>query len=497
VRRTSGPQQTVRPIIGKWGATGKPELFGLAGINVAVRSGMISKKTIKKGIAAALCTLAAACAAVPKVNDNPAPEPAQIMSARGPLTPQQSRALLDRIAPEPGAAGMLKRHTAIEEAVAETPLVAGNATRLLIDGQQTFAAMFAAIHGAKTSINLEYYIVEDVASGGEQLGDLLIAKRGQGVAVNILYDSFGSNATPKAFFQRLRDGGVQVVEFNPFNPITFNFRDHRKILVVDGVRAIVGGINLSTTYQSSGSGPGSGGAGGKPAAYWRDTDLQIDGPAAAELQKLFLKHWQEQKGPALDPGLYLPQVRPAGSEVVRIIGSTPDEKTPRFYVTLLSAIRNAEKNVWLTAAYFVPTDQEEEDLISVAKRGVDVRLLLPSDSDSKMALAVGRSHYGYLLEAGVKIFEVQNEVLHSKAASIDGVWTAVGSSNFDPRSVVYNDEVDAVVLGSGTANAFEDMFQKDLSRARAIDRESWRRRPLGQRLLELFELTSFLWRNWL
>jgi len=183
--------------------------------------------------------------------------------------------------------------------------------------------------------------------------------------------------------------------------------------------------------------------------------------------------------------------------VVRIIGSTPDEKTPRFYVTLLSAIRNAEKNVWLTAAYFVPTDQEEEDLISVAKRGVDVRLLLPSDSDSKMALAVGRSHYGYLLEAGVKIFEVQNEVLHSKAASIDGVWTAVGSSNFDPRSVVFNDEVDAVVLGSGTANAFEDMFQKDLSRARAIDRESWRRRPLGQRLLELFELTSFLWRNWL
>ena len=215
------------------------------------------------------------------------------------------------------------------------------------------------------------------------------------------------------------------------------------------------------------------------------------------MQKLFLKHWQEQKGPPLDQALYLPVVRPQGAEVVRIIGSTPDEKTPRFYVTLLSAIRNAEKNVWLTAAYFVPTDQEEEDLISVAKRGVDVRLLLPSDSDSKMALAVGRSHYGYLLEAGVKVFEVQNEVLHSKAASIDGVWTAVGSSNFDPRSVVFNDEVDAVVLGSGTANAFEDMFQKDLSRARAIDRESWRRRPLSQRSLELFELTSFLWRNWL
>ena len=440
---------------------------------------------------AAACLLTAACATVPKVNDNPAPEPAQIMGARGPLTPRQSRALLDSIAPEPGAAGMLKRHTAIEEAVAETPLVAGNATRLLIDGQQTFAAMFAAIHAAKTSINLEYYIAEDVASGGEQLGDLLIAKRGQGVAVNILYDSFGSSDTPKEFFQRLRDAGVAVVEFNPLNPITFNFRDHRKILVVDGSRAIVGGINLSTTYQSSA------GSGGKTADYWRDTDMEIDGPAAAELQKLFLKHWQEQKGPALDQALYFPKIPPKGSEVVRIIGSTPDEKTPRFYVTLLSAIRNAEKNVWLSAAYFVPTDQEEEDLIAAARRGVDVRLLLPSESDSKMALAVGRSHYGYLLEAGVKIFEAQNEVLHSKTASIDGVWTAVGSSNFDPRSVVFNDEVDAVVLGSATADDFERMFQKDLARARMIDRESWRRRPLSQRLLELIELTSFLWRNWL
>ena len=179
------------------------------------------------------------------------------------------------------------------------------------------------------------------------------------------------------------------------------------------------------------------------------------------------------------------------------MGSTPDEKVPRFYITLLSAIRNAEKNVWLSAAYFVPTGQEQEDLIAAARRGIDVRLLLPSDSDSKMALAVGRSHYGYLLEAGVKIYEAQNEVLHSKTASVDGVWTAVGSSNFDPRSVVFNDEVDAIVLGSATATDFERVFQADLARARQIDQAAWRRRPLSQRLMELFELTSFLWRNWL
>jgi cardiolipin synthase len=449
---------------------------------------------MRKLIVAAVCGALAGCASVPKVNDTPPPEPTQIVGAHGPLTPAQSRALLDRIAPEPGDAGILQRHTAIEQAVAETPLVAGNAARLLIDGRETFAVMFAAMRGAKTSINLEYYIMEDVESDALHLSDLLISKRQQGVAVNVLYDSFGSNATPPELFRRLRDAGVQIVEFNPFNPVTFNFRDHRKILVVDGEKAIVGGINLSTTYQSL---AGSGGAGGKPAPYWRDTDLEIEGPVVAQLQALFFEHWEGQKGPPLDRSKYFPAVAPKGREVVRVVGSTPDKGVPRFYVTLLSAIRNAEKNVWLSAAYFVPTDQEEEDLIAAARRGIDVRLLLPSDSDSKMALAVGRSHYGYLLDAGAKIYEVQNEVLHSKSASIDGVWTAIGSSNFDPRSVVFNDEVDAIVLGSATATEFERMFQKDLSQAKQIDRQEWRRRPLDQRMLELFEVTSFLWRNWL
>ena len=164
---------------------------------------------------------------------------------------------------------------------------------------------------------------------------------------------------------------------------------------------------------------------------------------------------------------------------MRIVGSTPDKEIPRYYVTLLSAIRNAEKNVWLSAAYFVPTDQEEEDLIGAARRGVDVRLLLPSDSDSKMALAIGRSHYGYLLEAGVKIYEIQNEVLHSKTASIDGVWTAVGSSNFDPRSVVFNDEVDALVLGSATAKNFKMI--RDRYRERQTDRCRRLARAAGER----------------
>jgi len=451
-------------------------------------------------IAFAVCALLAGCAGVPKVNDTPPGQPTtQIVGARGPLTDQQSKALLDKIAPDPGASGILKRHMAIEETVAETPLVAGNRTQLLIDGAQTFGAMFAAIKGAKATINLEYYIFEDIESGGEHLGDLLIAKQQAGVAVNIIYDSYGSSATPPDLFRRLKDAGINIVDFNPvnpLNPVSLNNRDHRKILVADGATAIVGGINLSTDYQSSGSGK-SGGVEGKPDQHWRDTDLEIDGPAVAQLQTLFLEHWSQQKGPPLETAEYFPVVPAGGTEVVRIVGSTPDKEIPRYYVTLLSAIRNAEKNVWMSAAYFVPTDQEEEDLIGAARRGIGVRLLLPSDSDSKMALAIGHSHYGYLLEAGVKIYEIKNEVLHSKTASIDGVWTAVRSSNFDPRSVVYNDEVDALVLGSATAQDFQKMFDADTAKAKQIDLVAWRARPIGERLLEIFELSSFLWPNWL
>jgi cardiolipin synthase len=447
----------------------------------------------------AACMLAA-CAGVPKVNDTPAPQGGTaIVGAAGPLTPEQSKALLSRIAPEPGDSGILKRHIAIEEAVAETPLVAGNKTRLLADGGQTFPAMFEAIRNAKKTVNLEYYIFDDVEVEGMQLGDLLVAKRSQGVAINIIYDGFGSNMKPE-FLRRLKEAGVNLVEFNPINPlnpVAANDRDHRKMLVVDGTKAIVGGINLSTDYESSGSSGKSGGVPGKPNQYWRDTDLEIEGPAVAQLQTLFMEHWSQQKGAVLDHSLYFPQIAPSGTEVVRIVGSTPDKGIPRYYVTLLSAIRNAEKSIWLSTAYFVPTDQEEEDLIEAARRGIDVRLLLPGDSDSKMALEIGRSHYGYLLEAGVRIYEAQDEVLHSKTAMIDGVWTAVGSSNFDPRSVIFNDEVDAIVLGSATAQDFERMFDADIAKAKPIDGATWRRRPIFERLFELFEISSFLWQNWL
>ncbi|HEX3700583.1 MAG TPA: phospholipase D-like domain-containing protein [Phenylobacterium sp.] len=445
----------------------------------------------------------AGCASAPRLSPTlgqaSTGERPKVVGSHGALSSAQVKALTARLSLEPGDNALLKRHMAIEQAVAESPLVAGETTHLLRDGEATFRAMFAAIGAAKHHINLEYFIFEDVESDGVKLGDLLLAKRGEGVAVNVIYDSFGSSDTPTAFFDRLRQGGVNVVEYNPMNPLKSkagyspNDRDHRKILVVDGAVAIVGGVNLSTTYQAHPTGK-SGSPPGEPAEHWRDTDLEITGPAVARLQHLFFDHWREQHGPELQDLNWYPAIAPTGGAAVRIIGSSPDGATPLYYVTVISAIRSAEKSVTASAAYFVPTPDEMDALTDAARRGVEVRLLLPDKSDSPNSIAVGHSHYADLLAAGVKIFETHDLVLHSKTVVVDGVWSAVGSSNLDHRSVIFNDEVDAVVLGSDTAQELEAMFADDWAAAHAIHRTTWSQRSLGARAKELY---ARVWEMWL
>jgi cardiolipin synthase len=446
------------------------------------------------------CLALAGCATLPDIAP---PQSAgkvspQIVGRSGPLTTEQSKAILQHLSADAGDAGLLQRHTAYEEAISESPLLAGNHTRLLRDGPQTFKAMFSAIQGATRTINLEYYIFEDVESDGTHLGDLLIAKRQAGVAVNVIYDSYGSGSTAAAFLDRLKQAGINLVSFNPVNPLESkvayspNDRDHRKILVVDGKLAVIGGVNLSTAYQSNPVGKSAGPPGSTPD-QWRDTDLQVEGPAVAELQKLFLDHWAKQKGPPLDDSTMLAAAAPGiavegGHAVMRVLGSTPDNGIPQYYITLLTAVRTAEKSVKITSAYFVPTKQEMESLTDAAKRGVDVRLLLPGRSDSPLSLAVAHSRYAELLEAGVKIYETDNVILHSKTVVVDGVWSAIGSSNIDHRSVIFNDEVDVVVLGSDAAQEMEDLFQANQAEAKPIELRAWRNRPLWGRLKEAYAL---------
>jgi cardiolipin synthase len=314
----------------------------------------------------------------------------RIVGLRGPLSAEQSQAILERLRRQSPDSDVLHRHIDLEQALSAHPLIAGNSVRLLRDGPVTFAAMFTAMDGAAQSIELEYYTFEDVESDGRHLGDLLVDKAAHGVRISVIYDAVGSIATPAAFLDRLRQAGITLVELNPLQPLSLNHRDHRKILIADNAVAIVGGVNLSAVYSSL---PLSKPPAGNAEAYrWRDTDLEIAGPAVSELQQVFLEAWSKQSGPTLAMPLANTKLATGGNEIVRVIGSTPDDRLPLYYITLLSAIRNAEQRIWVSAAYFVPTREELEDLSKAAQRGVDVRLLLPSRSDSAKALAAGRSH---------------------------------------------------------------------------------------------------------
>lgn len=455
---------------------------------------------------AVLCLLAAdGCATLPDTDaliERHRGQAARFENARGPLTSQKSAVILAELKSRSGDIDILEKQIALEQAIVGSPLILGNKVILLQDGEATYSAMFAAIRTARNHINLETYIIEDDIIG-QQFADLLLEMQGRGVQVNLIYDSFGAFNTPKVFFERLSAGGIEVLEFNPLNPLAakkewlINNRDHRKLLVVDGRIAFIGGINISSVY-SSGSGLGRNRKAAVQVAEntvaWRDTHLQIEGPVVAELQKLFIETWVKQQGRTLAAKAYFPVLKVQGKDLVRAIGSTPDDPYSLIYLTLISAIGNAEKQVSLTNAYFVPDPQLLKSLIDAAGRGVDVKLILPSHSDSDVVFHAGRSHYSALLKAGVRIYERRGALLHAKTAFIDGVWSCVGSTNLDWRSFLDNDEINAVILGRDFAEKMQAMFATDLEASEAIDPKIWEQRSP---LLRIKEWGASLLQRWL
>ena len=441
---------------------------------------------------------AGSCATLPSVSDvideSAAQEPPQILSARGLLSPEQSRALMERLKRPDAPTDMLERYSAVIESVSGSPLTSGNKVTLLIDGPATYAAMFKAMENARDHINIETFIIEDDETG-RRFSDLLVRKQAEGVQVNLIYDSRGSINTPASFFQRLRDAGIQVLAFNPVNPLkarkswSLAHPDHRKILIVDGKIAFTGGINISSVYSSSPSGRRgrSGGKEGKKSPIpWRDTDVQIEGPAVAEFQKLFHETWELQKGPTLSGRNYFPDLKAAGNALVRAIASTPGESNRLTFVLYVAAITFSERSLHLTNAYFVPDDQTVNALRDAAGRGVDVKIVLPGSTDVSLTLSAGRYHYSGLLKSGVKIYERRDALLHAKTAVIDNVWSTVGSTNMDFWSFSSNDEVNAVILSKGFAEEMEKMFAADIAASHEIRLGEWETRPLLPRIQEWF-----------
>ncbi|KUG22671.1 cardiolipin synthetase [hydrocarbon metagenome] len=450
---------------------------------------------------ASILTLGNGCATLPRVSEKiaeapTAQEPRQIVSSKGLLSPQKSNAIMERLKQSVNPTDILERYTAVIESVTESPLTRGNKVGLLINGPATYAAMFAAIRSAKDHINLETFILEDDEIG-KKFTDLLLQKQKEGIQVNIIYDSMGSITTSESFFQRLRDEGIQVVEFNPVKPLKGHLKwlmvnpDHRKILIVDGKVAISGGVNISNVYSGRPSGRKK--VKGEPLP-WRDTDIQIEGPAVAEFQKLFMDTWSKQDGPKLSEPDYYPDLKEAGNALVRVVGSTPGTDNRITFIVYVAAITFAERSIYLTNAYFVPDKQILKAFTDAAGRGVDVKIMLPSNTDSQIVLNAARHNYSELLKAGVKIYERRNVVLHAKTAVIDGVWSTVGSTNLDSLSLLSNDEVNAVVLSREFAVEMERMFANDLVQSDQIELDKWEQRPLSQKIKEAF---AHLFSRWL
>lgn len=369
------------------------------------------------------------------------------------------------------------------------PLAEGNRIAVLLDGPETYAAMFEAIDQARDHINLESYMVE--AEGpGEELARRLIARCREGIKVNLLFDSFGSFSTAASYFEELRCAGIGLCEFNPLRRWTallsraFHLRDHRKLMVVDGRIGFIGGVNFSRVYSSGSAGSKPSGGGDDPAG-WRDTHVRVEGPVVADLQRLFLRQWWRYSRHPIRHGRYFPPLAPVGTQRAAVAASDAGRRRNPIYSALLNAVDRAQRRVLLTSAYFVPTRRLMRALVRAARRGVEVQLVLPGISDFWAPLAAGRSHYGRLLRAGVRIHERHDRLVHAKTSVIDGIWSTVGSSNLDWRSFLHNAEANLVVLDPAFGARIEEIFWQDVALGEEIVLENWRRRGVWQRVKEV------------
>lgn len=429
-----------------------------------------------------------ACTSLPEVRylntSLTAPDYPTVTNARGTLSISKNKTLLNKRWHH--AYADMATLAALEEAATGRPLISGNKVSLLFDGPQTMAAMMAAITTAQHHIHLETYIFDQDAIG-IAFADLLIARQAAGVQVNIIYDSIGTIGTPQAFFDRMRDAGIKLVAFNPVNPLQTtgqwepNHRDHRKILIVDGVVAFTGGVNISASYANSSLFRSKNKR--QKQIGWRDTHIKIEGPAVAALQWVFLATWDTHASTALTDTDFFPPLKEAGKQLVRVLASEPGG-SDEIYKAYVLAIQQAEKTIHITSAYFVPDAQILLALCEASQRGVDVRIILPSVTDSGLVFQAGQSFYDEMLANGIRIYELQIAVLHAKTAVIDGVWSTVGSTNIDTRSFLHNNEINIVVFGTEFAQTMESTFDEDLRYSVEMTKEKWVARPWSKKFKE-------------
>lgn len=362
-----------------------------------------------------------------------------------------------------------------------SPLTTNNNIKLLINGEETFMEILSAIGSAKNHIHLEYYTFEDDRIGNT-IKNALIEKAKEGVQIRFIYDHFGSRSIEKKIVQELKEAGVEIF---PFHKITFlllanrlNYRNHRKIIVIDACISFVGGINVADRYVND---PINGNE-----FFWRDTHIRIDGPGSLYLQYVFLCDWNFCSPNKLNPEERFFCKLPDRHEdsLVQVVSSGPDSVSPSILFTLLKAIDTAKDEILITTPYFIPGESLMDALIIASMSGVSVKLIVPYISDSRIVNAAAHSYYDDLLKAGVRIFRYKKGFIHAKSLVIDSKLAIVGTANMDQRSFDLNFEVMALVLDHKVAEDLRAVFYKDLLDAEEINGLQWSNRATWRRLVE-------------
>ncbi|MEX2518059.1 MAG: cardiolipin synthase [Paracoccaceae bacterium] len=342
------------------------------------------------------------------------------------------------------------------ERLANMPITAGNEYRLLIDGEATFGAIFAAIEAAERYVLVCFYILRDDMIGRE-LADLLVRRAGEGVKVRVLYDAIGSNGLPKSYLARLREAGVDIRDFHAIrrrrNPFQLNFRNHRKIVVVDGRIGFVGGLNVGDEYM------------GRDQRFgrWRDTHLQLRGPSVTQLQLVFAEdwHWSSNETPDFDWSA----APVAGGVDALILAPGPADPMETGSLYFLNAIGGARQRIWIASPYFVPDSDALSALKLAALRGVDVRILMPAMKDHLTVWLAAYAYFDEMREAGVRIWRQREGFMHQKALVVDGELASIGTVNLDIRSCRLNFEVTAILFGEAAAAEVASMLETDIEGA--------------------------------
>lgn len=356
-------------------------------------------------------------------------------------------------------------------------LLPGNQAKELINGDEIFPPMLAAIRSAEKTITFETFIYWS-GKIGREFAEALAERARSGVRVHVLVDWAGSVKMEQALLELMKDAGVEILKYHPlhwYHLSRMNNRTHRKLLVVDGKVGFTGGVGIADNWLGDAQDPD----------HWRDTHFRVEGPVVAQMQAAFMDNWIKTSGEVLHGEDYFPPLEPVGGHYAQVFKSSSAEGSESVRLMYLLSIASARKSVYIANAYFIPDDLSIETLVRALQRGVKVKILLPGKyTDTDSARRASRARWGDLLRAGAEIYEYQPTMYHCKVMVVDDVWVSVGSTNFDSRSFRLNDEANLNIYDHAFAQRQIDIFEDDLKKARQVTYAAWRNRPFGEKLLE-------------